>query len=72
MIINIDNLFSRSFLFPTCSLDVSMVRHLEHSYKGQEQESQLAQEEEALSTLRAFELPPDIYEQLVKKLKKNF
>ena len=59
-------------LFLIVSLDVSMVRHLEHSYKGQEQESQLAQEEEALSTLRAFELPPDIYEQLVKKLKKDF
>lgn len=59
-------------LFLIVSLDVSMVRNLERSYKGQEQESQLAQEEEALSTLRAFELPPDIYEQLVKKLKTDF
>ena len=54
-------------LFLIASLDVSMARQLQQSYGIQKQESQLANEEEAFATLRAFELPPDAYRQLAGK-----
>ena len=54
-------------LFLIASLDVSMARQLQQSYGIQKQEPQLANEEEAFATLRAFELPPDAYRQLAGK-----
>lgn len=59
-------------LFLIVSLDVSIVRNLEQNHSGKRWESQLANEEEALATIRAFELPHDVYKQLSKKINSDF
>lgn len=56
-------------LFLIASLDVSLANSLRHEHGMQEEESQLAARDEALATLRAFELKPEAYEKYAKELK---
>lgn len=59
-------------LFLIASLDVSLARNLEQNHSTGQWESQLADEEEALATIRAFELPYDVYKKFCGKLKEDF
>lgn len=54
-------------LFLIVSLDVTLIRNLEQNHSMKGWQSQLTNEEEALATLRAFELPYEVYKQLSKK-----
>lgn len=68
---NQKRIFCIILLFIIASLDISMVQSIYNSHGYLREKSQLADDDTAFETLRAFMLPPDAYEEITSRKKQT-